>query len=941
MRNARLTGWGAAALAAVLVTTAAPAVAVPLDESATATPAATETAAPEQASSPEPAAPAEPTEAPAEEVAPAPLTKNAERSQRAVAAAAAVGDLTVTVFEDRYQDGVFDTSKVGRTGQSDAIRQYLGAPTLEASDGTTWTSTEVDGKWFFDDVPAGAAKLRVQYPTVPVNAMLFDATDPSKLQKLTQVGSSWDPRAEASVTIGEGANVSRTIGISGLRAVADVRYPDGTPASNVAVELGSNGEWLPATEYSFQAGSYEHLDNGYVFLLPGEFGVRVTAPAGYSVDEVTAVSSGGNIDPIPVTARDGAYWIKTTDASTYTSNPTFTVTLAELPTADLRVASFDDRYADGVFDATKLAKDGRYDEKNSRVRQLVTAQGAVFSPTPAANGDQVFEDVPVGEAKVYFTYPSSSFDAIFFDSTGVASADDIERIPNESTSAYSSAVATVMVDEDGVAMEVGFTGLRAAAEVEYEDGTPATGVSVEIGSNREWYPAVDYETGTYEAFNEASYYVRHLPDEIGVRVEAPEGYQIAEVTARQDNNPGAPEIDVTDDDGTSFWIDTADAASYSAAPTFTVTLEEIPTAAVDVTYFADVELDGVYESAADETIPGSEVYLLDAAGDWWATTSLDGTYAFTGVAPGEATVYVELPDVPDMPEMPEMPELEFPEATVALWDATAIESYRDVVEAETETISFEGTRINADGTTAPVVVDDALVGVVFADLDVVADEDEAAQVFVGSASVFQIAGFVDTTAVTGETPVDAPVDALVPGAEVEFLANDEVAVGEEAAPGAGAFIATENDGELAVFGAAEYGIRPKVPAGYQVIGVTAVGASGELEVTETSAPATADGEALFAAPREYRVAPQGVAGPVPEGAAPIATGAVIWVVEVAPIAVAPPVVPGVDAPPTDPTRPDVLPATGSDTNPWVLMFGASLLIAAGFGTRLVIRRRTA
>ncbi|MFL2000990.1 LPXTG cell wall anchor domain-containing protein [Microbacterium sp. A1-JK] len=1179
MRNARITGWGAAAIAAVLVATAAsPAGASVLEDAATETPAPIETAAPEASESPEPAPSAEPVpsaepiEVAVEDVtaAPASLAEAAERTVNAAIAAAAVGDLTVTVFEDRYQDGVFDASKVGRTGQSDAIRQYLGAPTLIASDGSTWTATPLGDTWFFDDVPAGGARLQVQYPTVPVNAMLFDATDPANLQKLTQVGSSWDPRAEASVTVGDGTNTARTIGISGMRVVADVKLPDGSPATGATVELGANGEWLPATEYDFQPGSYEHLDGGYVYLLPGEFGVRVTAPAGYRVGEVTAVSSGGNIDPIPVTSRDGAYWLQTTDASTYTSNPTFTVTLEELPTADLvvtefhdyyadgvydpsktgrdgrsdakrdlgprirqsdgtwleatrnadgdfvfadlpigekkvefldpnsyvsaaffdatdaasaddierlplggstgsptgvatvdldedgaklvvgmtalravaaveyadgspvrgatvelgsagewfpateydfaggqgtyeafdsngyvrhlpdelgvrvtapagyrigavtaadggaidvverggaywidtvdassyfsnptftvtlaevptadvRITSFDDRYADGVFDTSKVAKDGRSDETNARISRLVTAQGAIISPTTEANGDQVFEDVPVGEAKVYFVHPNSAFDSIFFDATDAESADDIERLPNESGSAYAQAVATVAVDEQGSALEVGFTALRATAEVEYADGAPASDVEVELGSDRRWYPATEYDftggEGTYEAFAD-SYYVRHLPDEIGVRVTPPAGYAVAEVTARETNSEGAGEIDVRDEGGTVFWLDTADAASYFSAPTFVVTLEEIPTASVDVAYFLDVALDGVYESGTDTAVPGAEVYLQDAAGDWWATTSLDGTYAFSGIAPGEATVYVEIPETVEAPEAAGLPGLELPEAALAVWDATDLASYRDVVEAETTTVSFEGSLIAADGTTTPIVVEDAGVGAIPIEVAADTEDSDVAQVFVGAAAVLQTAAVVDATSL-----------GSVPGAQVEFLANGATAAGSELAPGSGAFIAAEDDGEVAVFGAAEYGIRPTVPAGFRVVDVAAVSLTGTvLEVTaQQAAPATGRA-ALFAAASEYRVAPEEVGGPV---------GGIVWAVAVAPITVAPPVVPGVDLPPTvglPAGSPAVLPATGSDVNLWALVFGASLLLAAGLGTRMVARRRAA
>jgi len=834
-------------------------------------------------------------------------------------------DLVVTSFEDRYADGLYDPSKTGRDGRSDTPREL--GPRIRQADGTWLDATKnAAGDFVFADLPIGEKKVEFLDPNSYVSAAFFDATDANSaddIERLPLGGSIGQPTGVATVELDEDGE-QLVVGMTALRAVAAVQYADATPATGVTVELGSAGEWFPATEYDFAGGqgTYEAFDsNGYVRHLPDELGVRVTAPAGYEIGEVTA-ADGGSID---VVRRDGAFWISTTDAASYFSNPTFTVTL---PTAELRVTSFDDRYADGVFDTTKPAKDGRVDETNARVSRVVAAQGETFTPTTDASGIQVFENLPLGEAKVYFTYPNSAFDGIFFDATGAETAADIERVPNESTSALSSAVATVTLDEEGASREVGFTALRAAAEVEFADGTPASDVSVELGSDRTWYPATEYDfaggEGTYEAFAN-SYYVRHLPDEIGVRVTAPAGYTVGEVTARQDNNPGSPEIAVTGDEGASYWIDTVDAFSYFSAPTFTVTLEEIPTAAVDVTYFLDVALDGVYESGTDTTVPGAEVYLLDAAQNWWATTSLDGTYAFSGIAPGAATIYVEIPETIDAPEGEELPGLELPRASLALWDATDLTSYRDVEEAETTTISFEGTMINADGTTTPVIVDDALVGEIEADLVVRGDASDADQIHVGGAAVLQTAAVVDTTSL-----------AAVPGAGVEFLANRTTADGEELLDGSGAFIATEDDGEVAVFGAAEYGIRPTVPAGYRVVEVAALSLSGAvLEVTAQQSVPVTGGAAMFVAGTEYRVAPEQVGGPV---------GGIVWAVAVAPLTQAPPVVPGIDLPPTvglPATGPAVLPATGSDVNVWALVFGASLLLAAGFGARVAVRRRTA
>jgi LPXTG-motif cell wall-anchored protein len=114
-----------------------------------------------------------------------------------------------------------------------------------------------------------------------------------------------------------------------------------------------------------------------------------------------------------------------------------------------------------------------------------------------------------------------------------------------------------------------------------------------------------------------------------------------------------------------------------------------------------------------------------------------------------------------------------------------------------------------------------------------------------------------------------------------------------------------------------------------------------LDVTGGPAAVPAPGAmALFAAGDEYRVDPTQLTGPA---------NGVVWAVLVAPIELPPvdpgtlpgtDVDPGAGLPAAGPAAaPRVLPATGSDMDPLVLMLGAGLLIAAGLGTRLVVRRR--
>ena len=240
-------------------------------------------------------------------------------------------------------------------------------------------------------------------------------------------------------------------------------------------------------------------------------------------------------------------------------------------TGTVTITRFDDRYADGIFDPSKTARDGTTDRlRTDYTEWLVASDGKRYWASANSAGDYVFENVPVGPAKVLLTAPSYPASEVFFDATGAAGAEDIERLPIVNNQGELS----LTVDADGEERLVGMTALRGVADVRYADGTVASGLtSVEFGSGDTWYPATEYGfsggEGTYEAFQDTGY-VRHIPDEIGVRFAVPTGYRVASVTADDGGD-----IAVTERDG-AYWMDTTAAASYFSNPTFTVTLEKIP-----------------------------------------------------------------------------------------------------------------------------------------------------------------------------------------------------------------------------------------------------------------------------------------------------------------------------------------------------------------------------
>jgi hypothetical protein len=888
--------------------------------------------------SPEPSASPEATSTEATST-PAPQTQApgrlvGERAPRALAAAAGVGDVLITGFDDRYADGLFDVSTPSRDGLPDEKNDRLAR--LITSDGVErWASENAEGDYLFEDVPTGEAKAYFLHPNSVSQGVFFDATDATSADDIERLpNGSWSgiPAGIATVDVDEDGE-ELLVGFTGLRSVAVVEC-EGAPVSGATVELASAGTWYPATESPSAGGEgqYEALD---VVHLPDELGLRITAPAGYAVAEVTAVGRNTFADPIPVEERpDGTYWIDTRDVSSYTANPAFEVELEKLPTGDLIVTGFYDNYADGLYDPSKTTAGGSADGPLSLAPSVKLADGTWRTATSGSQGGFVFDDLPVGEVEVHFFDPNSYPSVVFFDATDATSAEGITRLPTGSYHGSITGYATVSVDEDGEDLLVGMAAAKAAVAVKYPNGSAATGLSgIEFGSGGDWFVATEYAglPGSYEAQN-GTYGVSHVPDEIGLRIAAPEGYAIGEVTAI-DSVSGAA-LDLTERKG-AWWIETTDFAASFSRSDFTVTLEKLPTATVEVTYFGDVVLDGVFDPETDLPMEGGEVYLHDSAGEWWATTAMAGEFRFSGVAPGAATIYTQILDPSEPAQRAAEPELTLPEAGFAVWDATDITSYSETVRGDTQTVSFEGTFLDPEtGEARPISVADELVGVIPAELEPVVGEGEPQAVFVGAASILQLAGAFD---LSGADAAD--------NVAIEFLANAESAQAIEIEDGTGALVAAEADGEIAVFGAAEYGIRATPAEGYEVVEVGAVSAlTGEvLEVTDPSAGA-AGALALFAAAAsEYRVAPEQVGGPA---------GAVVWAVVVAPIIPtdpgATPALPGVDGPgfglPSSGGQPaatgaDRLPATGSDLQPWTWMLAAGLLIAAGIGTRVVARRR--
>jgi LPXTG-motif cell wall-anchored protein len=270
-------------------------------------------------------------------------------------AADANGTVTVTQFEDRYADGLFDTSLVAANGDSDRKRtsSYV---YLHDVNGKWWaTNTNSSGDYVFPNIPVGAAQIYIGGPNSGVSAAFFDATGATGVDDLERMpneyvsfsngtfifqdGTTIDTlggpssiQAEASVTV-TAASQSKLIGMSAFKAGVQTVLADDpeTLVTGYGVPtVRSNDDSYAAIEY--QPGNFyvaDGTDEAYFF--PSRFGVTVEPTEGYVVTNVEARSSINTTLSLPVTETDGFYSVDLLDAANYFDRVDFVVTLDVAP----------------------------------------------------------------------------------------------------------------------------------------------------------------------------------------------------------------------------------------------------------------------------------------------------------------------------------------------------------------------------------------------------------------------------------------------------------------------------------------------------------------------------------------------------------------------------------------------------------------------------------
>jgi hypothetical protein len=270
-------------------------------------------------------------------------------------AADATGTVTVTQFEDRYADGLFDTTPVAPNGDTDRKRtsSYV---YLHDVNGKWWaTNYNASGDYVFPNIPVGEAQIYIGGPNSGVSAAFFDATGAAGIADLERMpnknvsfsnGSFINPdgttidtlsgpssvQAEASLTVTP-ASQSKLIGMSAFKAGVQTVLADDpeTLVTGYGVPtVHSNGDSYAAVEYA--TGNFyvaDGTDEAYFF--PSRFGVTVEPTEGYIVTNVEARSSINTTLSLPVTETDGFYSVDLLDAANYFDRVDFVVTLDVAP----------------------------------------------------------------------------------------------------------------------------------------------------------------------------------------------------------------------------------------------------------------------------------------------------------------------------------------------------------------------------------------------------------------------------------------------------------------------------------------------------------------------------------------------------------------------------------------------------------------------------------
>ncbi|MFW2383844.1 MAG: SdrD B-like domain-containing protein, partial [Acidimicrobiales bacterium] len=515
---------------------------------------------------------------------------------------ASVGDL---VWDDLNGDGVRDAGEPGLGGVP--VDLLDGSGTVVAS-----TTSAADGSYTFSGVDPGS--YRVRFGTIGA----FELTDQDQGGDDT-VDSDADPvtgeTALFTVISGE-SNPTLDAGLVAPASLGDTVWFDadangvqdaGEPGvPGLAVQLLDGANSVVATDTTDASGTY-----GFTGLEPGDYSIRVVG-AGLVF---TAQDSGGDdaadsdVDPAGLS-----------NAVTLVSGDVISSIDAGIIPSSIGDRVFEDLDGDGQAEPGEPGLSGVTIE-------LLDDLGAVLATTTsAADGSYLFDFLLPADYQVRFTAPVG-YDFTAQDAVG-------DAVDSDADGSGLTALITLPGATDDTTVDAGLFQTATLGDFVWDDldgngvqdvGEPGIdGITVELRDSGGTLVATTTTAGggayNFTNLNPGSYTVTFVSP--GAAIPTP--------------------TDVGGDDSIDSDIDAAGSVAVSLTSNQTDTSIDagfFTPATVGDRVWDDLDGDGI-QGVAEPGFGGVNIDLLDGAGVVVATTTSagDGSYSFTGVAPGDYRV---------------------------------------------------------------------------------------------------------------------------------------------------------------------------------------------------------------------------------------------------------------------------------------------------------------
>jgi uncharacterized repeat protein (TIGR02059 family)/LPXTG-motif cell wall-anchored protein len=311
------------------------------------------------------------------------------------------------VWRDTDRDGVQEVGEPGIAGVTLTITKADGSPVTNVfGNAVTTTTTDANGAYVFDDLPAGSYKVTVADPAglMPTVPNMGDTTTDSSTGFATSAVLSFEGDSDFTLRFGF---VDPKVSVGNLvweDANRDGRQNNGeTGIAGVTLSITkANGD--PVTDVFGAAVTTTTTDANGLYLfdnLPvGAYKVTVTDPVGYSVT-TPLVGSDRSVDSS--TGNATSTNLTTNGASDMTLDFGFV-----LPKVSVGNFVWFDTDNDGIQDVGEPGIAGVTLTLSKTDNTAVTdIFGVTVSPaTTDANGGYLFEDLPPGTYKVTVTSPT-------------------------------------------------------------------------------------------------------------------------------------------------------------------------------------------------------------------------------------------------------------------------------------------------------------------------------------------------------------------------------------------------------------------------------------------------------------------------------------------------------------------------------------------------------